>query len=382
MLIVQICQNFFTHGGVMKRSRQESLALLKAGHRVIVLTDVIYMSHLYQFKKYNKKLHIIPIKPIFLYGLRNLSSQLTFTLKTFFSLRKITEKEKIDLIVCHGSVPSYAVAPFGKKKHIPTALVIQDVIRDRIVTGNPYNWLETRIFLHSNLFAFRNMYYVIVVSKYNRMLVLRDGASPERTFIKYNAVNTELFKPINGISKDIDILFIGRLSIEKGIDILIDSIKLLIQKRRILIIGRGPLKKELQAYARQVRQHEIIFEGFVNHDSLPHYINRSKIVVTPSRSESQASVPLESMSCGVPVIASRASGMEDSIDHKKSGWLLRENKPDILAQQIEEVIDNESLLSEIGLSALKKSEFFSQKKFFNEIIGFLEMLINNYKNDL
>ena len=188
MLVVQITQNFFTHGGVMKRSRQETLALLKAGYNVIVITDLRWTSHIYQFKDYEDNLRIVPIKTTYIYKFRNISSQLSFTFKTYYALKKIAKKEKIDLIVSHQVVSCYAVAPLAKKLKILSVLVIQDIIRDRIATGNPYNRWETQLFKHSNLYAFKKMNFIIVVSKYNKRLVLLEGAKPETTFIKYNSV--------------------------------------------------------------------------------------------------------------------------------------------------------------------------------------------------
>ena len=379
MLVVQITQDFFTHGGVMKRSRQETLALLKAGYNVIIITDLRWTSHMYQFEEYKDKLRIVPIKPIYIYRLRSLSSQLSFTFKTYYALKKLAKKVKIDLIVTHQAVSCYAVAPLAEKLKIPSVLVIQDVIRDRIATGNPYNWWETRVFKHSNLYSFKKMDYIVVVSKYNKKLVVLDGANPETTFIKYNAVNTELFTPGKDIRKDIDILFIGRLSIEKGIDIIIDSLKFLSKKKKFVIIGEGPIKRKLKIQAEKVKQHDIIFEGFVDHKLLPEYIRRSKLIVAPSRSESQASIPLESMACGVPVIASRVSGMEDSIQHGKSGWLLVKNTAKSLGICIEMVINDENTLKKVGETARKRSEFFSEKKFYKDIIDFYQMLIDKYR---
>ncbi len=379
MIIVQITLDFFSHGGLMKRSRQETLALLKAGHDVVVITDLRWTSHMYQFKEYKNKLKIIPIKPIYIYGFRNISRQLSFTLKIYYVIKNLAKKKTIDLIVSHLAVSCYAVAPIANKLKIPSVLVIQDVIRDRIATGNPYNWWETQLFIHSNLYAFKRMNYIVVVSKYDKKLVLMDGANLETTFIKYNAVNTELFTPDENIQKEIDILFIGRLSIEKGIDILIDALKFLSDKKKILIIGDGPLRRELELQAQKVNQQNIIFEGFIDHTLLPRYIRRSKIVVTPSRSECQASVPLESMACGVPVIASRVSGMEDSIQNGKSGWLLEKNNSENLGKLIELVLNDENTLKKVGKTARKRSEFFSENKFSKDIIDFYQMLIDKHK---
>ena len=379
MLTVQITLDFFSHGGLMKRSRQETLALLKAGHDVVVITDLRWTSHMYQFEEYKSRLKIIPIKPIYIYGFRNISRQLSFTLKIYYVLKNLAKKMTIDLIVSHLAVSSYVVAPVAKKLNIPSVLVIQDVIRDRIETGNPYTWWETLVFKHSNLYAFKRMNYIVVVSKYDKKLVEMDGANPETTFIKYNAVNTELFTPDEKVQKDIDILFIGRLSIEKGIDILLDALTFLSDRKKVVIIGDGPLKRELELQSHKVKHQNILFEGFIDHTLLPIYIRRSKIVVTPSRSECQASVPLESMACGVPVIASRVSGMEDSIQNGKNSWLLDLNTPKNLGKLIEIVLNDAITLKKVGEIARKRAEFFSENKFNKDIIAFYQSLIETYK---
>lgn len=381
MLVVQITQNFFTHGGVMKRARQETLALLEAGHKVIVITDLRWKSHMFQFKKFRKQLLILPIKPFYIYGLRNLSSQISFTLKLYPSLKMILKKFPVDIIVSHQSVTTYSISHLAKKFDIPSVLVIQDIIRDRMATGNPYNKLETLLFLHSNTFSFRHMDFIVVVSMYNQKLVLMDGTDSKKVFIKYNAVNTELFKPIKTKSKDIDILFIGRLSVEKGVDILLNSLHLLPNNKNILIIGEGPLRKKLEKQAMALSHHNIKFKGFVDHLELPEYINRAKIVVTPSRSECQASVPIESMACAVPVIASRVSGMEDMISDKKNGWLLNENNPKELGRLLGKILSDDQLLRKTGDSALERAQFFSEKKFYIDIIGFFNQLIEIYKKN-
>jgi len=380
MLIVQITQSFFSHGGVMKRARQETLALLKAGHRVIVITDLRWTSHAYQFKDFRDKFYIIPIKPIYFYGFRNISSQLSFAFKTYYTLKKLSKKESIDLIVSHQSTACYAVVPFIKKRNIPAAWVIQDLIRDRIATGNPYNWWETQLFKHSNSFALKRMSYAIPVSIYTKRLAILDGARPATTFVKYNSVNTEKFNLGKNVNKDIDILFIGRLSIEKGLDILIESTNYISTRRKILIIGDGPLYEYLKIQAKKIKRHDMRLEGFVNHNILPQFIQRTKLLVAPSRSECHASVPIESMACGVPVIASRVAGMEDTIQNEKNGWLLGENNAKTLGLLIEKALSNEKKLKLMSQAARKRAEFFSEKKFSHEIVDFYEKLVKKFKS--
>lgn len=90
------------------------------------------------------------------------------------------------------------------------------------------------------------------------------------------------------------------------------------------------------------------------------------------------------MACGVPVIASRVAGMEDTITHDINGWLLKNNKSKTLGALIEKVLSDNQNIEKVGKAALKRSEFFSEKKFFLDIVDFYEMMIKkfNSKNNI
>ncbi|MHA1725185.1 MAG: glycosyltransferase family 4 protein [Promethearchaeota archaeon] len=377
MLVIQITAGYFTHGAVMRRARQETRALLKAGHEVIAITDLRYKSSIHELDDFKDRLQVIPLKPIYFYPpFRKISSELSFTIKLYFALKRIAQTRKIDIITCHMSTLCLAVARISKKYKITNTWVIQDYIKDRMATGNPYNWLETLMLLYTDKHNLRKINYIIPVSKYIKKLTLLDGADPERTIIKYNTIDTNLFTPNPPQKKDIDILFIGRLSIEKGVNILIKASKYLSHQKKIVIIGEGPLRNYLEALAKKI-DNQIIFKGFIDHDLLPSYIRRAKLLVAPSLSECHAAVPLEAMACGVPVIASNVAGMTDTIQHGKNGWILKKNTPKELATFVEQVLSDEKYLEKIGNAAVKRAELFSETRFEKEIVKFYENLIKN-----
>jgi len=375
LLIIQVTAGYFTHGAVMRRARQETKALLKAGHEVIAITDLRYRSSIHELDEFKDRLLILPLKPFYFYPpFRKIFSELSFTVKLYFALKKIAQMRRINLIACHMSTLCLAVARISKKYKIKSAWVIQDYIKDRMATGNPYNWLETLMLLYTDKYNLRNIDYIIPVSRYIKKLTLLDGANPQRTFIKYNTIDTNLFKPRNALNKDIDILFIGRLSIEKGVNILINASKYLSNEKKIVIIGEGPLRKHLERLAKKVNK-GIKFKGFIDHSHLPQYIRRAKLLVAPSLSECHAAVPLEAMACGVPVIASNVAGMTDTIQHGKNGWILKRNTPRALATLIERVLSNEENLVRVGHAAIKRAEYFSEKRFEKEIVKFYEKIV-------
>ena len=225
--------------------------------------------------------------------------------------------------------------------------------------------------------AFSRVDFLCPTSLYNKKLLLMDGARHQNIFIKYNTVDTLTFFPDNKVKKDIDILFIGRFSVEKGVDILIDATKYLPKNMRIVLIGDGPLKTNLMKQAKSVNR-DIKFKGFIPFKELPSFIRRAQLVVAPSRSECHAAVPLFSMACGVPVIASQVSGMEDSIENNKSGWLLNQNNAKALGELIREVFFDKPKLKNASQEALLRAQIFSETNFKREIVEFYEKLVKNY----
>ena len=107
--------------------------------------------------------------------------------------------------------------------------------------------------------------------------------------------------------------------------------------------------------------------------------NNAEFLLFPSLDEGFGLPPLEAMACGVPVIASRVSGMEDSIQNGKNGWLLETNTSESLALLISLVLNDDNTLREIGAMARKRAEFFSESKFYNNIVEFYQSLIDKYE---
>ncbi len=374
-MIIEICLSFFGLGAVMRRARQETKALIKAGYKVVVITDLKHIKYLHSFRKYHSNLRIIPIKLYYLpYHFRKVSSELIFAFRAYRALKELVKKESIELIICHASTNSYAAASFGKKKNISTVLILHELIKDRIVYGNPYNWWTTKLYKHATCYALKNMNYLIGVSNYMKDLSVLDGAKKENTFVNHNPVDLELFYPKKDVIKDIDILFIGRLSVEKGADILIKASQFFEQRWNVTIIGEGALHQELEKLA-SLSKSNIKFEGWIEFEILSNFINRTRLLVVPSVTEPQGIVVLEGMACGVPVIGSKTGGIPDMIKHDTNGWLVKKNDPQALARLINDALIDDNKLEKIGEKALETAKKFSKKIFEKRTAELYDFLI-------
>lgn len=131
------------------------------------------------------------------------------------------------------------------------------------------------------------------------------------------------------ITEDIVITYVGRLSTEKNIDLLINSFIRLNGRLstlgengpscRLVLVGEGPARKRLQ---EQTRNLNVIFMGYQKEEALAECYASSDIFAFPSHSETFGNVVLEAMASGLPVVGLRAEGISDLVESGKTGTTI------------------------------------------------------------
>lgn len=119
---------------------------------------------------------------------------------------------------------------------------------------------------------------------------------------------------------------VSRLAKEKNVEFLIRSVKLIKERRgsdfKLLLVGDGPERKHLQRLAEELGvQEEITFVGAVPNEEIRNYCHAADLFLFASRSETQGIVLIESMAAGTPVLAVRATGIEDVVVNGKNGYM-------------------------------------------------------------
>ena len=179
-------------------------------------------------------------------------------------------------------------------------------------------------------------------------------------------VDTQLLKKIGRsrpeVARDdrINILFVGRLTEVKGIDILFEGLSHIspeVAKRLALtVIGDGPLAAVVRNHASN--RPEVNWIGQVPHAGIPAYFAKADLLVMPSRSEGLPITMLEAMSTGLPVVATTVGGIATHFDDRhlmRIGTLT----PQGVAQAIEQAIENADEMTRRAKAAreLVESEF-------------------------
>jgi glycosyltransferase involved in cell wall biosynthesis len=183
-----------------------------------------------------------------------------------------------------------------------------------------------------------------------------NGIDPETIFRVHNA------REILGIPEDDTmLLFVGRLSPEKGINTLFKAFKKL-EGKKLYVVGSGPMERMCRSYARQNRN--VIFVGKVDESELRLYYSAANLTVVPSLwNEAFGMVNIESMRCGTPPVASALGAIPEIVDDGKNGFLVKDITPGGFAKRISEALGSD--LEQIG----KNGERFVGKEFFWDSIA-------------
>lgn len=150
---------------------------------------------------------------------------------------------------------------------------------------------------------------------------------------------------------DRQIVFVGRLSREKGPDVLLEAFKKVETDAHLIFIGDGPLRAQLEAMAKDCEN--VHFLGFKARDETLRILKASDLFVLPSRHEGLSTALLEAMALRVPVIATRVGGNVELID-ENTGVLVDPENPEQMGEAIIELLSNRKKAKYLAENAYKK----------------------------
>ena len=197
--------------------------------------------------------------------------------------------------------------------------------------------------------------------------VLRDQRMNYDIDIWSRGVDREIFNPGRrdlewrrglGIADDeVTIGFLGRLVMEKGLDVFSDTIDQLKRRgiaHRVLVVGEGPARDWFSA-----RLPEAVFTGFQGGADLGRAVAAMDVLFNPSVTETFGNVTLEAMACAVPVVAAAATGSESLVDDRVSGRLIAPGAVRQFTEALRSYIENPDLRRRHGAAGEERSLEFS-----------------------
>lgn len=271
--------------------------------------------------------------------------EFAFALSAKSALRQLHADGGVDIVLCHGHpVAALAASPLKRRYGIPYSMVTHGDIFDR-----PKGTYDPRLTWFYRLVtpsAYRGADLVITLSPYMAALAMRGGAWPERVVVIPNGIDpaeiglderaVHLPRPPAG---RLELLYVGRLSVEKGCDVLITAAGLLKADGvafRLRVVGGGPEEGRLRLLAaRLVLNDDVEFLGQVPRLELGALYRSADVVCVPSRSDSLPTVVMEAMAAGVAVVGSDVGGIPFLIKAEVTGLLVQLENPMVLAAALQ-----------------------------------------------
>lgn len=230
---------------------------------------------------------------------------------------------------------------------------------------------------------------VIGVSREIVDSLLECGVQPDRVRLFHNAVpvsgadegRAEEKTPLVRTPGERIILTVGRLSSEKGIDILLRAFHRYCSREpgtRLVIVGDGPLRVELAALAEELGLADrVLFAGYTN--TVERYYKVADLFVLPSRTEGLPMVILEAMQAGLPVVCTRVGGIPEVIDNGITGVSVPPEDSDALGRAMSMVLGDPALASKLAdLGRKSVYERFSAESWAKKIEGFYQNTVTEY----
>ncbi len=186
------------------------------------------------------------------------------------------------------------------------------------------------------------------------------------------SINVSKFKTKDKIKSDkIKLLFVGRLFPYKGLNYLLEAIKIVSkakQKFILYIVGDGELKENLKKQTKSLMiDNFVMFVGKLSDKGLLKYYNSCDIFILPSiyKSEAFGIVQLEAMAFGKPIISTNISGSGVSYVNINNftGKVVQPRDSKALANAIVELMNNKNLRIKMGINAKERvKNYFNEKK--------------------
>jgi glycosyltransferase involved in cell wall biosynthesis len=257
-----------------------------------------------------------------------------------------------DLLLCHGYKANLLGRVAARRVGVPAVAVSRGwTWQDRRV--RLYEWLDRR--------HLRLMDHVVAVSEGQAERVRKwCGVPAGRTTVIRNSARLGAFAATEP-ARDRLLGFLpqpparvvvaaGRLSPEKGFDVLIEAAASVLAAdpaAGIVIFGEGPLRPELE---RQVRDRglagRVVLPGF--RSDLDALLAAADVVTLPSFTEGLPNVALEASAAGIPVVATAVGGTPEVIAAGDTGFLVPPGRPDELAASLARLLRDPRLCAALG----------------------------------
>ncbi|SNS14511.1 Glycosyltransferase involved in cell wall bisynthesis [Humidesulfovibrio mexicanus] len=187
------------------------------------------------------------------------------------------------------------------------------------------------------------------------------GIGAERIVVHPRGVDAERFRPDRqgaffrdlGLERQFKLLYVGRVSREKSLDVLAEAFRLVHAHRpdaRLVVVGDGPYLEEMRAATADL---PVVFTGYLSGEALAQAYAGSDLFVFPSATDTFGNVVLEAQASGLPVVVTSAGGPREAMQPGRTGLVVEPGDPAALAMSVLDLMLDRQRLADMAVLARK-----------------------------
>ncbi|MBW1252622.1 glycosyltransferase [Pantoea allii] len=220
----------------------------------------------------------------------------------------------------------------------------------------------------------------------NKLIAM--GCPPEKIHVTRMGIEPEKFnfQPRDAFHKPLRIVSVARLTEKKGLDVAVKASAILKQRGgqfQYTIIGNGDQDQMMRDFIAHEKMDDCVtMSGFKPQEEIRKALNEADIFLLPSKTAADGDMEgipvalMEAMAVGLPVVSTFHSGIPELIEHNVSGWLVKEDDAEALADTLLKLSQGEVDVAPVVAAARQKVETeFNQHIAYRELAQILEQMV-------
>lgn len=294
--------------------------------------------------------------------------QLSVALPPAWNMLHWAEEQQFDIIHCSTPGPvglcGWLIArwlklPFAATYHTDFPAYVDRLTGSRIITGGTTTFMK--------LF-YRGASLVLSRSREYEQILVDLGVKPDRLRTIKPAINLTKFNASYrdptvwdefGVREPLKLLYVGRISVEKSLPLLVEAYKLLCQARRDVawtIVGEGPYVDRMR---KDLAGLPAYFPGVLGDRDLARLYSSADLFAFPSRTDTLGQVVMEAQACGLPVLVSDEGGPKTIVIDGETGRVVPGVSPAAWRDAMIDLLDHPAERRRMGDNAIRRLQEFN-----------------------
>jgi 1,2-diacylglycerol 3-alpha-glucosyltransferase len=339
-------------------------------------------------KKDNLKIYWIPSSPFPFYEGYKIASM------DYKRISEILKKEKPDVIHAHAPVILGVQGMIAaKRQSIPTVITHHTHFPDYVpylldgklpkafdkFSKKSVEKLIKQVYKNADVVTAPTQELVNELSAYglDNVTLLPNGIKLKRFVKNQKAVDALKKKLEIGDDKKV-VVYLGRISFEKKLDVLLKAFRKIENNNRMLLIaGSGPYLEGIKQLAEELEIKNIRFSGFLEDDEIPAAYACGEVFASASDTETFGLTFVEAMNMELPVVGVAMFGAKELIKPDKNGFLVEPGDIDKFAEAMERLLKNKKLRTKLGKTGHEMAKKYSLQNSIKKTLEIYKKVIES-----